>query len=314
MRDEIDPAIIAARRLQAPVLAGVDVTRLDAAEARALANKAAMMLNDGKPVMQRVEDFEVPCPYGSFRARLYQPAAARADASIFYVHGGGWLVYDVDTHDRTLRFLAKESGLSLLAFDFRLSPEHPYPAALDDCRTTWAWLHRHGPSLGISTEKVVIGGDSAGGNMGLALAIDQRDQSGPRPVGLALAYGCFAPGLMTESRERYKSRAFGLTPERMDWHWSTYLGDLAAGDAPHLAAPLRAELAGLPPVYLGIAECDVVADDSRLLAARLAEAGVPVEVDVWPGSTHGVLQMTRDVQIARDAATAMAKALARFAS
>jgi len=312
MRDEIDPEIMAARRLQAPVLAGVDVTRLDGAQARALANSAAMVFNDGKPEMQRVEDFEIPCPYGSFRARVYQPAGARADGSIFYVHGGGWLAYDVDTHDRTLRFLAQQSGLSLLAFDFRLSPEHPYPAALDDCRTAWAWLHEHGPSHGVPTEKVAIGGDSAGGNMGLALAIDQRDQAGPRPVGLALAYACLAPGLMTESRERYSARAFGLTPERMDWHWSAYLGDLA-GAPPPLAAPLQAGLVGLPPVYLGIAECDVVADDSRLLAARLAEANVPVEVDVWPGSTHGVLQMTRDVQIARDAATAMARALARFA-
>jgi acetyl esterase len=313
MRDEIDPEIVAARKLQAPLLAGVDVTRLDAAEARALANKAAMVFNDGKPEMQRIEDFEVPCPYGSFRARVYQPAGARADASIFYVHGGGWLAYDVDTHDRTLRFLAQQSGLSLLAFDFRLSPEHAYPAALDDCRTTWAWLHRHGPSHGIPTDKVAIGGDSAGGNMGLALTIDQRDRGGPRPVGLALAYGCFAPELMTESRERFKARAFGLTPERMDWHWSAYLGDLA-GDPPRLAAPLHADLAGLPPVYLGIAEFDVVADDSRLLAARLAEANVTVELDVWPRSTHGVLQMTRDVQIARDAGAVMARALARFAS
>jgi len=311
MRDEIDPEILAARKLQAPVLAGADVTRLSAAEARALANRAAMLFNDGQPELARVEDFEIASAGGTMRARIYEPVDARPEGSIFYVHGGGWLAYDVDTHDRTLRFLADASGLSLLAFDFRLSPENPYPAALDDCRRAWEWLHQVGASLGVATDQVAIGGDSAGGNMGLALAIDCRDRGGPAPVGLALAYACFAPGLETESRRRYSARVFGLTPERMDWHWACYLGPHAA-DPPPLAAPLHAELAGLPPVYLGIAQCDVVADDSRLLADRLAAAEIPVQVDVWAGATHGVLQMTRDVQIARTAATSMAQALGRF--
>jgi acetyl esterase len=313
MHDEIDPEIIRARRLRAAVYGTLDVTSLPTAEARALANKSAMVFNDGKPELRRVEEFEVPGPGGSIRARLYQPAGARSDATIFYIHGGGWFACDVDTHDRMLRFLAHESGLSVLAFDFRLSPEFPYPAALDDSRAVWAWLHSKGSSLGIPTEKVAAGGDSAGGNLALALAIDQRDQGGPTPVGLALLYGCFAPGLMTESRERYGAPRFGLTGERMDWYWANYLG-AAADNLPPLAAPLYANLAGLPPVYLGIAECDVVSDDSRLLAARLAEVNVPAELDMWRRGQHGMLQMTRDVQIARDAVTSIAGAIVGFVS
>jgi acetyl esterase len=311
MQGQIDPEILKARKLQAAAAPAVDLTKIPVAEARALANRAAMVFGDGQPKMERIEDFEVTGDGGPIRARLYQPADARTDASLLYIHGGGWFACDVDTHDRMLRFLARESSLSVIAFDYRLSPEHPYPAALDDCRAVWAWLHATGAAHGIETEQVVVAGDSAGANLGLALAIDQRDRGRPTPAGLALLYGCFAPEQMTESRATYGTGAYGLTGERMDWYWSNYLGS-AADNPPMLATPLHAALARLPSVYLGIAEYDVVSDESRLLAARLAEAGVPVELDVWPNATHGMLQMTRDVKVARDAVRSIARAVCEF--
>jgi len=308
VQDEIDREIARARSLQVAASAPFDITRLPPAQARALANRAAMVFNDGKPELSRVEDFKVPGQGGPIRARLYQPAVARSDAAIFYIHGGGWFACDVDTHDRMLRFLAMKAGISVLAFDYRLSPEHPYPAALDDSLAVWHWLHREGEALSIGTGKIAVSGDSAGANVGLALALALRDDCAAMPAGLALCYGCFAPGLETESRARYGGGAFGLTGERMDWYWANYLGE-AAQYPPVLAVPLHASLAGLPPVFLGISECDVVADDSRLLAARLTDAGVPVELEVWPRATHGMLQMTRDVGIARDAVASIARAL-----
>jgi len=312
MHNEIDPEIIQARKLRAPFLVGVDLINMPSAEAREIADKSQMVFNDAKPELARVQDFNVPGPGGPIRARLYHPEGASEQASIFYVHGGGWFACNVDTHDRMLRYMAQISGLSVFAFDFRLSPEFPYPAALDDSRAVWNWLHANGKGIGIPTERVVISGDSAGGNLALALAIDQRDTQGVTPAGLALLYSCFAPGLKTESRENYGNPRFGLTGERMDWYWANYLGTDDFDNVPPLAAPLYADLAGLPPVYLGIAECDVVADDSRLLASRLSDAGVPVELDVWLRGAHGMLQMTRDVHSARDAVSSIVAAISRF--
>lgn len=312
MNDEIDPEIIEARKLRAPILAGVDLANMPPPQAREVADRSQMVFNDGKPDLDRAEDLYAPGPGGPIRARIYQPADARTDASIFYVHGGGWFASNVDTHDRLLRSLARASGMAILAFDFRLSPECPYPAPLDDTRAVWRWLHDNATALQIPVGKVVAAGDSAGGNLALALAIDQRDAAGPTPVGLALFYAPFAPGLKTRSREAYGHPRFGLTGRQMDWYWSNYLGAGSFDNPPALAAPLYADLAGLPPIYLGVPECDVVADDSRLLADRLRDAGVPAQLEVWPRGAHGMLQMTRDVQIARDAIASIAAAIQRF--
>ncbi|MBJ7439528.1 MAG: alpha/beta hydrolase fold domain-containing protein, partial [Sphingopyxis sp.] len=166
--------------------------------------------------------------------------------------------------------------------------EHPYPAPLDDCTRGFDWAVKHG--LG---DRFVFGGDSAGANMALALAIRLRDGGRAMPRWLALLYGCYAPGLDTDSVRTFGGGGYGLTHERMEWYWRNYL---AGADAIE-AIPLRAKLSGLPPVFLGIAEADTVADESRLLAAKLES----VEVKVWRGATHGFLQMSRDVALARSA-------------
>lgn len=310
MQDEIDPEILAVRRVQASLAPGLDVTKVPVAEGRQLLDKLSIALNDGLPQLDRVEDYSVNGDGGPIRVRLYQPASPRTE-TILYIHGGGWFACSVDTHDRMMRVLAKETGMSVIGFDFRLSPEHAYPAALNDCRAVWTWLNQRGAALGISTDQLAIGGDSAGANLALALAIDQRDANGIKPVGLVLLYGCFAPNLMTESRARFGSGAFGLTGERLDWYWSNYLGS-AADDPPILATPLHAPLEGLPPTYLGVAEMDVVSDESHLLAKRLTEAGVLVTLETWPRTTHGVLQMTRDVQAARNALKSISRAFLKF--
>lgn len=311
MPDSIDREIVEARRRQAEAFAPFDVMALETSEARARANQAAMFFNDRLPAMAGVRDHSVVGEGGPIRVRHYCPVGGSRAGTIFYAHGGGWFACDVDTHDRALRYLAHASALDVVSLDYRLAPDHPYPAALDDCRLVWTWLHRNGEAQGIPTGKVAVAGDSAGANLVLALAIDARDNHLPTPCGLALFYGCFAPGLLTDARGRYGNGDYGLTGERMDWYWSNYLGD-AIAEPPPLAAPLKATLRGLPPVYLGAAELDVVTDDSRLLAQRLEDAGVPVELEIWPGATHGVLQMTRDVALARTAMESIARALIDF--
>jgi acetyl esterase len=301
---DIDPEILAVRALQAAVTPGLDVTALEPAAARLLLNQMVASLNDGQPELPKVETFFIEGPAGKLRARLYQPAAEAGQGVIYYVHGGGWFACDVDTHDRLLRVLAVESGLAVFAIDYRLSPEHEFPAALEDCLAGWRWLRGRGVG-----ENIAVAGDSAGANLALAVMLTQRDAGQKLPAAAALLYGCFAPNLRTASRERYGSGAYGLTGPRMDWYWANYLGTHAAAP-PVLAAPLHADFRGLPPCYIGTGACDVLADDSRLLAERMREAGLDVTLDVWPGLTHGVLQMTRDVRAAREIVTQIARRLA----
>lgn len=299
----IDPEILAVRAAMAAVTGPFDVTRLPPAEGRRLIDAAAASLNDGEPAMARIEDHEV----GGQRVRLYLPREAAPHGFLFYLHGGGWFACDVDTHDRMLRLLAQQSGVAAFSADYRHAPEHPYPTPLDDAARAWDWAEQHARRLGLG-DRFVFAGDSAGANMALALMLRLRDAGRPMPRGGALLYGCFAPGLDTGSRRAFGAGGYGLTHARMQWYWGNYLAGTSAVEA----TPLHADLAGLPPQFLGIAEADTVADDSRLLAARLSAAGVAAELKVWPGAVHGFLQMSRDAAIARAAIGDVAAAVRRL--
>jgi len=306
---DIDPEILVARALQGKVLPPFDITKLEPAEGRALINQVAAVLNDGLPAVEKIETFFIEGPGGPLRTRLYQPAGSAGRGAIYYVHGGAWFSCDVDTHDRVLRVLAAESGLNVFAIDYRLSPEHVFPAALDDSLAGLRWLQENAAAHGLG-QTIAVAGDSTGATLALGVMLMERDAGRPLPVAAALLGGSFAPNLSTASRERY-AQGYGLTAARMDWYWTRYLGPLA--DAPPvLAAPLHAEFHGLPPCYIGTGECDVLADDSRMIAAAMGKAGVDVTLEVWPGLTHGVLQMTRDVRAAHEALARVARRLAAW--
>ncbi|MDF7774771.1 alpha/beta hydrolase [Sphingomonas sp. AOB5] len=298
MAYEIDPEILAVRAVMAAATGPFDIMAMPPAQGRALIDKAAAVLNDGLPEMASVEDHDV----GGMRVRVLTPHGCRDGAWLYYLHGGGWFACSVDTHDRMLRMLAEKTGVRVVSPDYRHAPEHPYPAPLDDCAKGFDWaLPRFG-------DRYAFGGDSAGGNMALALAMRLRDAGRPAPQGCALLYGCFSPDEDTLSQRVFGRGGYGLTAERMNWYWSNYLG----GNDALEARPLRAPLQGLPPIFLGIAEADTVADDSRLLHARLSEANVPSEIKVWRGAVHGFLQMTRDVALARKAVADTAHAIRRW--
>lgn len=287
----IDPEILAVRAAMAAATGPFDIMTLPPAEGRALIDKAAMILNDGLPEMAAVEDHDV----GGMRVRVYTPHGFVPGTWLYYIHGGGWFACSVDTHDRMLRMLADLTGARVFSPDYRHAPEHPYPAPLDDCAKGLEWAMDQCPG-----EKFALAGDSAGANMALSLGLRLRD-AGRTPTGLALLYGCFAPGLDTASAREFGGGAYGLTDERMQYYWANYLAGTDAVEA----TPLHADLSGLPPVFLGIAEADSVADDNRLLAEKLDR----VELQVWPGATHGFLQMSRDVALARTAIADIASAI-----
>jgi acetyl esterase len=271
-----------------------------------------MFFNDGLPTVAAVDEFFIPGAE-PLRARLYR-AFGTSLGTIVYLHGGGWFHCNVETHDCLMRTLAQESGLNVLGVDYRLAPEHPHPTALQDTHTAWSWLRDNAGELKLDQNRLAIAGDSAGANLALAFALGERDAGRALPAALALFYGCYAPNFETESHRTNGDGRFGLTTERMRWYWANYAGadlsNLAAS-----AAPLMGNFVGLPATYLSLATLDPLADDTRLLAARMKLANVPTVLREWPRTGHGFMQMIRKVAVARaaaaDAARFLSQSLAR---
>jgi acetyl esterase len=307
----IDPEIQAARARQAAVCPPIDIMSLPTEHARRLANQAAMFFNDDLPEMRDVIDHEIEGPGSVLRLRLFEPQSRAGRGGIFYIHGGGWFHCNVETHGRIMRFLAASSGMTVCGIDYRLAPENPFPAPLEDCIAGWRWFVARAAQLDLDPRRLAIAGDSAGAHLALSLCIHERDAGLQLPAGASLFYGCFTPELKTESYHQKGGGAFGLTTLRMRWYWANYLGAVA-DSPPELAAPLRADLRNVPPIYLGVADLDPVADDSRQLASRILRAGGSVELDVWPNAVHGFLQMTRDVELARMALVKASQFLSRL--
>jgi acetyl esterase len=207
-----------------------------------------------------------------------------------------------------MRVLARDSGLAVLGVDYRLAPEHPHPAGLEDAISAWRWMAKNAERLNLNPQRVGVAGDSAGANIALAMILAERDAGRAMPQAAALFYGCYAPDFETESHRNHGDGRFGLSTARMRWYWENYAGKTPANAAAS-ATPLHADFTGLPPTYLALADLDPLADDTRILAERLNAAGVPHVLKQWRGAGHGFLQMTRDVELARDAAADAARFL-----
>ncbi|MFJ8042548.1 alpha/beta hydrolase [Kitasatospora sp. NPDC096147] len=231
-----------------------------------------------------IEDRTAPGGPGGpdVRVRLYRPAGARA--AIVWLHGGGFVFGDLETEHPWAARLAHGSGALVVSVDYRRSPEHRYPAALDDAWTVLGWLAAHAAELGVDPERIAVGGHSAGGGLAAGLALRTRDRSGP-PV----CFQLLNQPMLDDRQETWSQRHFTATPwhhrEKLTAMWAHYLGGLTAD---HYAAPARAtELAGLPPAYISTAEFDPLRDEEVVYALQLMQAGVAVELHQWPGTFHG---------------------------
>lgn len=250
--------------------------------------------------------------------RVYVPALEEggnersARPAILFLHGGGWVVGDLDGVDALCRALANRTGAVMVSADYRLAPEHPFPAALEDAWTVLTWLHAHAHELGADPERLAVAGDSAGANLAAAAARRAHADPGaahPRLRAQLLAYPALDGALATASYDELGS-GFGLTREQMRWYWDAYAPGGAAR-APE-ASPLRApHLAGLPPALIVQAELDPLLDDGLDYAQRLRAAGVDADVHVWPGMVHGFLRYRG---LLDDAHAALDQAAARLAA
>jgi acetyl esterase len=240
----------------------------------------------GPTIPCQVRDLTVA---GSIPARLYTPIGlATGSPLLVFFHGGGWVVGSLDSHDSTCRFLAENAGVRVLSVDYRLAPEHPFPAAVDDALAAFDHALAHAEELGADPALVAVGGDSAGGNLAAVLC-HQRARSGePVPVFALLFYPVVDPSARRPSRERYGKGLF-LTDADMTWFEGHYLPDPADRVDPRVAVLLAENLSGFPPTYLATAGFDPLRDDGEAFAARLREFGVAVALHRHPDLIHGFI-------------------------
>lgn len=289
----------------------------DAAEARRLFGEMPRVEVEPLPV-GRVEDRAIPGPDQDIPVRIYWPEPADTPPPVVvFFHGGGWVLCGLDTHDQLCRTMTRDAGVITVSVDYRLAPDHRFPAAAEDAyaATCWAADHAagHADELGGAPARLAVAGDSAGGNLAAATALMARDRGGPALAFQLLVYPVVDHRQDTPSC-RENGQGFFLTADHMRWYWQQYLGP--GGDGSHpWASPLRADpaqLATLPPAYVVTGELDPLRDEGEAYAAALRRAGVPVELHRAAGMFHGFFGLG-DLLPAADAATQPALAALRAA-
>jgi len=236
--------------------------------------------------VDRVEDVAMAGPAGPVALRLYQPATPAPRPVLVYLHGGGWVVGDLDQVDVSCRLMCQATGATVVSVDYHLAPEHPFPTPAEEAYHALVWAVDNGHRWGGDPRRLAVAGDSSGGNLALAAALMARDRGGPALAAMALVYPVADRRFDTASYREFAA-GYGLTRADMMWYWAQYVPD-AEGDVHPYAAPLRAEtLAGLPPTVLVTAEYDVLRSEGEALGDRLAEAGVTVRRRRFEGLIHG---------------------------
>ena len=274
--------------------------------ARELYLAGRVVSNPEPPELESAKPLSIPAPHGAIAARIYTPKTLRktnglAPCLIFY-HGGGWVIGDLDSHDVVCRKLAHEGELIVISVDYRLAPEHKFPAAVDDAITAAKWIAANAQQLGIDAARLIVGGDSAGGNLAAVVALAARDGNGPEIAGQVLIYPATDFAMKTPSHNEPDTSIL-LTHSVIKWFCNHYLSGPADIDN-WQASPARAKtLAGLPPAYVLTAGGDPLRDEGDEYAARLKEAGVAVTYRHFPGQFHGFFTMGKLLNQANIAAS-----------
>jgi acetyl esterase len=272
--------------------------------------KEARIVAHRPPIpMARVEALAIPGPGGTIDARLYvPPVTGEPSALLVYFHGGGWVIGGVDTHDDPCRFLAAHAGTRVLSVDYRLAPEHPFPAAAEDALAAYEWAAANAERLGAYPGRIGVGGDSAGANLAAAACLTARDAGIASPAMQLLIYPVTETAGTARSRHTFAD-GFMLTRADMDWFEGHYLPPGVDRDDPRVALLGAGDLSSLPPAYVATAGFDPLRDEGEAFAARLREAGVQVALRRHPGLIHTFLNLTAICPTARAAMLEAAGAL-----
>jgi acetyl esterase len=309
LRGRLDPEMLAAlaesRRLYGNEVVGWD----DLAAAREAYERERRFWNREGPALAEVRNFAIAGPHGSIPLRLYRPGMEAMLPALVFIHGGGYVLGNLDTHDRIMRLLAAQSGAAVVGIDYRLAPEHRFPTQLDEIAATLDWLAKQGAEAGIDAARLALGGDSAGAHLSLGSAIAFKGKA-PRIKGMLLYYGSY--GLTDSLSMRLCANDLdGVNPSDLAFYRDAYLRD-PRDRADHRLDCLSADLAGLPPAYILTLEPDTLRDDSLALAELLGRAGVPCQLTRHDGVLHGYLHYSRVIPKAMQAIEEGAAALRRW--
>lgn len=239
-----------------------------------------------------IEDRTIPAgPKGTLRLRIFKPENASGMLPVvMYFHGGGWVLGSPETYDRFMRDLTNGTQAAVVFPDYSLSPEEHFPVPLEECYAATKWVVEHASELGVDAGRLIVSGDSAGGNMAAAACLLAKERGGPRISGQALIYPATAATFDTPSFQQFADGYF-LTAQASRWFWNQYAGKSGAEHDPH-ACPLVAsldQLKGLPPALIITAECDILRDEGEAYARKLTQAGVPVTCTRYLGAIHGFM-------------------------
>jgi len=287
------------------------IEALSPAEARAQMEATAQSRKAEALPVARVEDRTMPGPGGAMRLRLYWPEAAGTVGAIAYYHGGGHVIGSLDTHDLIARNLCNLAGALICSVDYRMGPEHRFPAAVEDSFAALAWLHANAPSLGADPMRLGVHGDSAGANLAAVVALIARDKGGPQLRLQSLVYPVADYRQNTRSYETFASGYGLLTRAAMEWFRKHYLRGPEDADDWRASPLLAPNHAGVAPAIVVAAECDVLHDESQAYAEALRGAGVAVDYREYPGMIHAFFGMVPAVDDAMAAQRAVAAAFRR---
>jgi acetyl esterase len=292
------------------------IETLTPTEARAVQVASRPVLLPDPPPVALVRELNAPGKAGPVRLRLYRGVGTKPDAELpclVYCHGGGWVICDLDSHDWVCRRLANLAGCAVISVDYRLAPEHKFPAAVEDAASAISFVAREGSSLGIDPSRIAVGGDSAGGNLAAVMALMARDGALPPVVGQVLIYPAVDFALEYPSHT-VMADGYLLTSAGMRWFGNHYL-NAEAERSDWRASPIRAaKLAGAAPAYLLTVSYDPLCDEGVAYATQLRSEGVPIIHQHVPDQMHGYFTLGRIVPAAHAGTAAAAAALSLFLS
>ena len=266
----------------------------------------AVLQDEGKsaqpPQVAKIDNRTVPGPGGDIPVRVYTPEGTGPFPALVYIHGGGWVIASIDAYDVSARALAKQAKCVVVSVGYRLAPEHPFPAAPEDCYAATQYVMGHPGEFGIDASKVAVGGESAGGNLSTVVCMMAKQRGGKMPVHQLLVYPVTDDAFDTESYAE-NDKAVPLNADMMRWFWKYYLAKPSDGDNP-LASPLRAtkqQLQGLPPATVITDQIDPLRSEGKAYADKLKEAGVATDYRNYDGVTHEFFGMAAVVGDAKQA-------------
>ena len=263
-----------------------DFSELTPQQARSMTAEMSKQMRLPAREVGNVVDRGIPGPAGDIAVRIYTPKSGGVRPLIVFFHGGGWVLCDLDSHDSVCRDLCADAEAVVVSVDYRLAPEHKFPAAPDDCVAATRWAAAHAKEIGADGSRIVVAGDSAGGNLAAAVALRLRDEGGPPLAGQLLIYPVTDSPYNDKPSLLENADAFGLTRRAMHWFWDHYVTE-SHRDHPHAAPLLAKDLRGLPPALVIAAECDPLRDEAAQYADRLRAAGVPTVYTLYGGMIHG---------------------------